>query len=638
MNEPSSVLSNLLGRVVIQFNLGQYHNVIQLIEDDRAVKGGEIDSIECYYWLGWSYYNINQKAQALDALLSYVIQFVHANQNDTTFMQQGLQDFLSDFEGKRAPDAKCKEEFVCSILKNRNMLEIFLRHPGLFKLFFYELKTPGVFEGYINFLFQNPVFTMLFLLDERYLEIKNEVFKKIEMSADQKDFFQQFNQSKNILGHSLVTEICRRIFNEENEYPKTQYYLLLIYRLFRTEDISQWRYIKISILNAIFDDIIVPIAYVLDKPIFLSYCFSIIGKDILSPEHYLRDWVPLWFANGYDEVIKDYFLLLKKSVENNEDSDSEDEIDSVYFDFFVCIINNIIIQKDNPTACLKFVLKTFYDVSQDFFRAWSEKDGSLHDDSHFLYSALHTQYSAELFRCLCESFRQLPAQQGKSPLLISRFRDKDGKIILHHAAEKNKLKIVDLLLNQRITGDESTIGDFQDRLGNTPLHYACYNGNYAIIQLLIQSGASLEHRNIKGETPLKILLKQGAALTKRDDNQKNMLDYLPALEKFVRSEVVMRLRRVIQSSSAAQKDTPQPSLSISPVPLLLFPSPPTKAHYFQQFASNSTGLIEMTDRVPFRTSNTTSISTSEVSDPSHSEKRENSEMDVKDIMFQNSFQ
>ena len=73
---------------------------------------------------------------------------------------------------------------------------------------------------------------------------------------------------------------------------------------------------------------------------------------------------------------------------------------------------------------------------------------------------------------------------------------KKGQSALHIAAMKNRIEIVEVLLN---AGAKVNL---QDKEGNTPLHYACYANKVESVSLLMKFGADPKIQNSKEETAM----------------------------------------------------------------------------------------------------------------------------------------
>lgn len=93
-------------------------------------------------------------------------------------------------------------------------------------------------------------------------------------------------------------------------------------------------------------------------------------------------------------------------------------------------------------------------------------------------------------------------QLSKTPSL-THARDKNGKTLLHHCAERNLINIIPFLV------DEKNI-NVQDNNGNTPLHLAVLQGNLDFIKnrFLNYLNVNLELRNKEGKTLLDIAVEK----------------------------------------------------------------------------------------------------------------------------------
>ena len=80
-----------------------------------------------------------------------------------------------------------------------------------------------------------------------------------------------------------------------------------------------------------------------------------------------------------------------------------------------------------------------------------------------------------------------------------------GKTPLHTASQHGQAKIVKILiqsLQKQIETSDATIFEVTDENGNTSLHLAPEGENIAVVQLLVDNGASITATNSKGETPV----------------------------------------------------------------------------------------------------------------------------------------
>lgn len=75
---------------------------------------------------------------------------------------------------------------------------------------------------------------------------------------------------------------------------------------------------------------------------------------------------------------------------------------------------------------------------------------------------------------------------------------------IHKAAKDGDLEKLKSLLDE----NAELINDRDPMLGYTPLHRAASQGNYEIVQYLLENGADVNPKSKKGETPLKLAVQQ----------------------------------------------------------------------------------------------------------------------------------
>jgi serine/threonine-protein phosphatase 6 regulatory ankyrin repeat subunit B len=75
------------------------------------------------------------------------------------------------------------------------------------------------------------------------------------------------------------------------------------------------------------------------------------------------------------------------------------------------------------------------------------------------------------------------------------WKDENGMTFLHHAVRNDRIRVIDLLLEQGVKIDE------QDNEGDTALHMSVYQPEEISIALL-SNGASMDNQNNRGRTPL----------------------------------------------------------------------------------------------------------------------------------------
>jgi serine/threonine-protein phosphatase 6 regulatory ankyrin repeat subunit B len=117
--------------------------------------------------------------------------------------------------------------------------------------------------------------------------------------------------------------------------------------------------------------------------------------------------------------------------------------------------------------------------------------------------------------------------RGENPAMV----DLDGRNGITIAARNGNYDILDYLLQV------NTPIDHQDKIGNTALFWATEDGDYDMVAYLLDKGASIDIRNGRGLTPvmtaaragyldiLQLLIDNGADLTVRDYTGRSSLDW-----------------------------------------------------------------------------------------------------------------
>ena len=90
---------------------------------------------------------------------------------------------------------------------------------------------------------------------------------------------------------------------------------------------------------------------------------------------------------------------------------------------------------------------------------------------------------------------------GHNPKLML-CKDSEGRTSLHTACHHGQTQVVKIYIqNLRVVPDTNLL-EIADANGNTPLHLACEGESKAVVQLLVDHGASITAVNSKGETPV----------------------------------------------------------------------------------------------------------------------------------------
>ena len=71
---------------------------------------------------------------------------------------------------------------------------------------------------------------------------------------------------------------------------------------------------------------------------------------------------------------------------------------------------------------------------------------------------------------------------------------KDGLTSMHFAASNNDIHFLDYILSEADNAEK--VANIQTVDGWTPAHYAGFLGNFDSLNLLLERGADLSHRNV----------------------------------------------------------------------------------------------------------------------------------------------
>ena len=86
-------------------------------------------------------------------------------------------------------------------------------------------------------------------------------------------------------------------------------------------------------------------------------------------------------------------------------------------------------------------------------------------------------------------------------------KDIRGRTPLHTACQHGRIEVV--RIHTLITLLKANLLEVTDIRKNTPLHLACLGGNKDTVQLLIESGVTLNQVNMKGEAPIHVAAQHG---------------------------------------------------------------------------------------------------------------------------------
>jgi ankyrin repeat protein len=126
-----------------------------------------------------------------------------------------------------------------------------------------------------------------------------------------------------------------------------------------------------------------------------------------------------------------------------------------------------------------------------------------------LIDAVKRQDSAAVHRLLVDNAGAAKAKSSKPNINAT---EADGSTALHWAAQRNDLKLVELLLAAGANAKAAT------RYNITPLYFACLNGNVAIAERLLKAGADPNGTSQEGQTTV-----MTAALSGKPDVVKLLL-------------------------------------------------------------------------------------------------------------------
>jgi len=127
--------------------------------------------------------------------------------------------------------------------------------------------------------------------------------------------------------------------------------------------------------------------------------------------------------------------------------------------------------------------------------------------SIFPATIIHSQPKDEIFQQFFTDKRTEMEKVSDNPELMRKYilkqknvniRDKDGKTLLHYAAQKGYLDVIKLLL------EKGADINAKDKDGKTPLHDAIiYSGkSYELITFLIEKGADFNLKDKDGDIPI----------------------------------------------------------------------------------------------------------------------------------------
>ena len=90
---------------------------------------------------------------------------------------------------------------------------------------------------------------------------------------------------------------------------------------------------------------------------------------------------------------------------------------------------------------------------------------------------------------------------GHNPQLML-CKDSGGRTPLHTAAQHGQTEVVKIYTQNLRAVPDTNLLEITDANGNTPLHLACVGESKAVVQLLVDHGASITAVNSRGEAPV----------------------------------------------------------------------------------------------------------------------------------------
>lgn len=128
-------------------------------------------------------------------------------------------------------------------------------------------------------------------------------------------------------------------------------------------------------------------------------------------------------------------------------------------------------------------------IRKDFASMKRLRGNDIHPEDDFLYWAILHGPKDEKWQ------KQYTFLTEQHPQLI-HFKGKDGLTPLHWAVNKKNTAMVNFLL------EKGASPDVRSDKGNTPLHTAVYEEDLDMVKSLLEKGASPNMQNSKGNTPL----------------------------------------------------------------------------------------------------------------------------------------
>jgi ankyrin repeat protein len=112
-----------------------------------------------------------------------------------------------------------------------------------------------------------------------------------------------------------------------------------------------------------------------------------------------------------------------------------------------------------------------------------------------------------------------------------------GWTVLHAAAQKNNLKVLETLMRHFTSARKKIVINTKDKTGRTPLHIASFRGEEEVIGFLIQHGARNDVKDVSSLCPSQLANRQGRRDSKELIEEKT--GYNPDLIAEMEKEMAM---------------------------------------------------------------------------------------------------